>query len=314
MRLLNAVRATVVGALGILPSCTAANAATPPAKTSGADVVEWTDSYSGNDTQSTFPWQPVAGCHTSQGLMGYEPATPGKYPVLVFLAGSYANYQSDGIKAILQEAARNGFVAVSVEYATGVGDQLCPPQDYKDQCMFGSSEPKSVIATVCSRGEAGCDSKGIVTAGHSQGAFMAYRAKNYEPRVAAAWGMDLGAQAYSFLPYFCGADPSLHSGRAIASNRIRLTFGAKDWLTPVDSANALTGKNCTSGNCLSPDGSGWYQVQPSEVSPGNDDGHCVFSLNGCSDNLDPQFAPPSTKPWSLDTNLQWLKGFVNPGP
>lgn len=60
--------------------------------------------------------------------------------------------------------------------------------------------------------------------------------------------------------------------------------------------------------CLRPDGSGWLIVRNSEVQDGAAD-HCYMQHRGCSwrSNFDPGWLPPSTLPWSLGTNLDWLK-------
>src|SRR5579884_1319481 len=237
-----------------------------------SDVTQFTDTFMGNDYQSTFPWNPLPNCGSSRGIYGYEPTAAGKYPVLIFLAGTWADYKSQGIDAMMQEAAKQGFVAASVQYLTGIADPVCPPKEYKDQCIFNPNSNQGAVSKLCSRSKADCDGQGIAVAGHSQGAVLAYQAKNYDPRVRAVWGMDYGADSSKYGWNFCSADPSLGSNRALPSNSIRLTFGAKDPFTPISSANAVFNKSCTGGNCLNSDGSGWYQVQPSEVSQGSDDG------------------------------------------
>lgn len=290
------------------PSGSGGPSSSPSPSPSSTGIVQWSDTFMGNDVESNFPWNPLSTCGTSHGLYGYEPASPGKYPVLIFLPGTWANYKSSGVDQILQEAARMGFVAVSVDYATGIADPVCPvSNEYKGQCIFNPGSTQSAVSKVCSRAKADCTNQGIAVAGHSQGAAIGYSANNHDPRVKAVWAIDYGADSSSWGWNFCSADPSLGSGRTISSSNIRLIFGAADSLTPVSSANAVFNKSCTGGNCLNPDGSGWYQVQSNEVSTGSDDGHCIFSLYGCTDTLDPNFAPPSKTPWSLDTNLEWLK-------
>src|SRR5690348_2053850 len=92
MRFLNVVRAALIGALGVLASWNGIEAATP-------EVTQWADTYNGNDIEANFPWHALPGCTSSRGLVGYEPALPGKYPVLVFIGGAFSYYRSAGIAA-----------------------------------------------------------------------------------------------------------------------------------------------------------------------------------------------------------------------
>jgi hypothetical protein len=79
--------------------------------------------------------------------------------------------------------------------------------------------------------------------------------------------------------------------------------------------NRLTGLNCSASPCVGPGGSGYYVVQHAEVADRVAD-HCWWQsvnlgvpTNSCtwSPTFDPGFPPPGGAPWSLTTNLNWLR-------
>jgi hypothetical protein len=79
--------------------------------------------------------------------------------------------------------------------------------------------------------------------------------------------------------------------------------------------NRLTGRNCSASPCVGPDGSGYHVVAHFEVADGVAD-HCWWQsvniyvpANSCTwrPTLDPGFRPPGRAPWSLTTNLDWLR-------
>ena len=147
----------------------------------------------------------------------------------------YDPSQPNGVMlSILQEAARKGFVAVSVEYANFFLVD-CGGLRAKTPCIFDPSEPAGVVATLCARPEVDCE-LGIVTGGHSQGSQLASYAKNWNSRVRAVWG--LGATVDAVISFGNGSQPGIANpadagddhcirsdSTAIADDRIRLVNG-----------------------------------------------------------------------------------------
>lgn len=278
-----------------------------PAPASTA-TVQFTDSYLGwNLYQSrctyTFP------------IIGKEPEQPGSYPLFIYVVATGGMYNSGEAMKFVSEMAARGYVAASVGYQSWLGNTP-DTLDYKSNCIFNGAEAKSAVAVLCARVKADC-SKGIGMAGFSQGAHLATRAKDFEPRIAAVYALGLADNPVS-ADYL---DRLLPPKRALPTDRLRIVSGgnvarAEQREQVHLQLNALTGLGCppTSNSCFRENGSGWYLVQNNEVKDGNAD-HCYFHGGyRCYTNppFDPSWLPPSSNAWSLSTNLDWLQQFVTP--
>ena len=189
--------------------------------------------YALNDSTYTCPGAQDPG-YFPQPVNLYMAQIPGGggVPLLLFFPGTYDDLSLDQLtsgisNAVTQRAAQLGFAAAAVAYLSddGLIAYLYPDRiDAKEKCAFNSDRSRassdsvtdeSVIAQLC--GNVGplasaatkidC-SKGIFVAGHSQGGAMALLAKNYDPRVVAAYSLGEGA---SYDPASAGTfeDPSL---------------------------------------------------------------------------------------------------------
>jgi len=237
--------------------------------------------------------------------------------VFIYLVGTTESYTNNAAILAIDEMAKRGYVAASVEYPNG-DCCACGNITSRAQCVFDSASAVSAVSVLCSRAKADC-SKGIVVAGFSQGSLLAIVAKNYDTRVEAAYGKGAGVD-YSFQD----VRPCVANGnRTLSSDRLRVVNGDSDGFLGGGPASVraqleeLTGFSCGAAafSCFQPNGSGWYMVQGSQLSDGSAD-HCYF-LNGdpfgCNGGaLDPGWPPPATNPWSLTTNLDWLTNFTLP--
>jgi hypothetical protein len=257
-------------------------------------------------------------CTKIQPIYGSEPAIAGRYPVVLYMHGTLADWggNAEG-RRFVEFAAAQGFVAAAFTYGL-----VAPTQasiDGHAKCMFGSGSPGNGLAYVCARAKADC-TNGVAVAGFSAGGAMAVRAKNFSAQVRAAWVIGVHAPA----PAAALAEPV--GTRALPNDRLRINVGRSDVevkdpatgrVAGVDltALNQLTGMSCPASPCLRPDGSGYYVVQHTEVADGVAD-HCYWQrvnmlvpTNSCTWNptFDPGFPPPSTTPWSLIAGLTWLR-------
>jgi hypothetical protein len=218
-------------------------------------------------------------------------------------------------RLITQLAAAQGFVALAPTYDSMNTNNLVGVDGHAS-CMFGSSNTNNVVSYACSLPESDC-TNGVLVAGFSQGGAIALRAKNYDSQVAAAWAMGVSG------PNIPEAVATFGGTRALSDNRLRIDVGQLDVTAggaqplSLSSLNAITGDNCGAAyDCLQADGSGYYVVSNAQVADGAAD-HCYWmevhddwyscTLHPTLAGLDPGFAPPSTQPWSLITNLDWLR-------
>jgi hypothetical protein len=251
-------------------------------------------------------WTPDK-CTKTEPIYGYEPDTPGTYPVVFYLHSVLADwFGNEEGKRTAALAAGQGFVAVAVTYDSWLALNA-RRVDGNASCIFSPGVPSNPVGQVCARPEADC-SRGLLVMGFSLGGAIAGRAKNFNPQVYGAWLIGAGTTA---SPEAVSADSGT---RVLPNDKLRITVGQRDVLG-LDGLNQVTGQSCSSSPCLRADGSGYYVVQDSEVADGVAD-HCYwmsvsgpFARNSCTrtPTFDPGFAPPSTKPWSLITDLDWLR-------
>lgn len=256
------------------------------------------------------------GCITSYHIEGMEPADAAKHPVFLYMVGTTEHYRNSSAMAAVNGMAARGYVAATVQYPDFLFGS-CDAIERRTQCIFDSTSPQSAIAAVCSRPGADCDNKGIVVGGFSQGSLIATLAKNYDPRVAAAWGMGTGWK-YSVYNLSSCMTAGLH---ALPDDRLRIADGADDEflsktqggsVLQAQTVTGLTGCDPAQVACYRDNGSGYHIVQEAEVGAGRAD-HCYMRVNGCSsyqNNLNPVWED-GTADWNLNTELDWLYDFTN---
>jgi hypothetical protein len=253
--------------------------------------------------------------------------------VFVFMTGTWGNFRSREVQAILQAVADEGFVAASVEYRNLLPTSVCdPPGWQKTRCMFSTSFNRaSALGAICADPEADCAGRGVVVGGHSQGGAHAAMARNFDVRIRGAWTM--GFSEGPFVPCVVEGPAALGTvvHRILHNDRLRVFRGGHEGI-PAAWSNAPTGMACAEGtmDCLKGNNmSGWYEPPDAELTESlNPNKHCFMEANplddgekvDCDDghNIDPKFiaVPPLTTYTSgLWQNVQWLKNTILPlGP
>jgi hypothetical protein len=271
-----------------------------------AATVNFTDTYNGASASG-------GSCGTSYSISGVEPADTAKHPVFVYTVGTNETYNDAAAMAAVNSMAAKGFVAATVGYGTSLfGD--CTAIKSKTACIYDANN--SASAKLCSRASADC-TKGIVTAGFSQGSVIASQAKNYDARVQAAFGMG----AHNLYSTYNLSTCMNNGNHTLTSDRLRIGSGDVDIFpggtqpTVQQSETAVTGKTCANNSfsCLNSNGSGWLIVKDSQVQDLSAD-HCFMRYGGCSlneNNLDTGWSS-GTLDWQLGANLNWLSGFAAP--
>lgn len=271
-----------------------------------AAVVPFTDSYLGTDGG--------AACDTAFDIVGAAPDDGLPHPVFVYTVGTNETFDNAEARAAVAAMAAKGFVAATVAYDTSTFGN-CALIAQKAACMFRRGSASSAIARLCARGDC---RKGVVTGGFSQGAILALLARNYDARVAAAWGMGL---VNRYGPY--DLRNCVNNGkRKLAATRLRIVNGERDVFGGSTAAGvrlasvAIAGKTCGASaySCLNGNGSGWLMIKNAEVSDRSAD-HCFYrrskDCNGSQNILDARWKS-GRKPWALPASLEWLKGFTRP--
>jgi hypothetical protein len=288
----------------------------------GEIVAESTEAlYTVNATpvSLTYKGSPAFGgssCNTVRNMKVYEPTNgaPGqKFPVLIYTVGYIGNYNSTDANEAAKQAAQQGFVAATMEYAYGFFDGLdCPTTKNKANCSYNPNLTNSAVKVLCSRSLADC-SKGVATAGHSLGGAMAVLAKNYDSRVRAVWTMGTANGNNTTTCMNPGTLDGGSTDRKLRNNEWRAYGGQADTGNPISGMNTVTGQSCAAGtqSCLRTDGSGWYQVQNSQVVDSSAD-HCFQEQNGCGSGGTDANWRTGTSPWTLGTSMAWLKGRTSP--
>jgi hypothetical protein len=242
-------------------------------------------------------------------IVGHEPAEAGTYPVAVFMTGTRGAFNSASALRFTEKMAQRGFVAATVEYSNG-NYPGCTTLRGRASCIFNAASPNSAITKLCARPKADC-SKGVVSAGLSQGANIASLARNFDARARAAYLM-----ANVITPSFFNNTSCLRdSATTFRGSELRAVSGESDefmsGLSELRSnLNSATGLSCTGMTCLQPDGSGWHIVTDPEVTDDEAD-HCYMLVGGCTASapLDPIY-DGGAELWSSDTNYAWLASRV----
>ncbi|MGE0861684.1 MAG: hypothetical protein AB7P42_21395, partial [Gammaproteobacteria bacterium] len=258
-----------------------------------AAVVPFTDSYLGTDGG--------AACDNAFDIVGAALDDGLQHPVFIYTVGTNETFDNAEARAAVAAMAAKGFVAATVAYDTSTFGN-CALIAQKAACMFRRNSASSAIARLCARGDC---RRGVVTGGFSQGAILALLARNYDGRVAAAWGMGL---VNRYGPYDLKA--CVNNGkRKLASTRLRIVNGERDVFGGSTAAGvrgasvAIAGKACgaTAYSCLNANGSGWLMIRNAEVSDRSAD-HCFYrkarDCNGSQNILDAKWKS-GRKPWAL---------------
>lgn len=214
-------------------------------------------------------------------------------------------------QALTQAMARRGFVAAAVDYDNHAYP-YCSGLLSKAKCIFNAQSPESAIAKVCAREHADCDA-GIVVAGFSQGANLASLAKNYDPRVRAAYLLGLGNRPDNLLDMTaCAGD----SATVLLPGEMRAVNGEHDGFFGMTTEGVrkqlqrTLGATCADQtSCEQPGGGGWHIIRDADLKDGSAD-HCYFfhAANGvCSQysGLDPNWQSGNAA-WAMEASLDWL--------
>jgi hypothetical protein len=236
---------------------------------------------------------------------------PGPYPVFLWTPGTVEYYGDPLGLTFVQQMAKRGFIAAAIQYSNTNVLQNCASYTERAKSVYDVTDPTSAVSVLCALKGASC-TRGIVTAGISEGGMLSVLAKNYAPNVAASFAMSVSDYDQSGpIKLASCMDKSV---TAIPANRLTIVNGQSDPLfggqTPLQNVSGYT---CPPGTfqCWSPDGSGagWYIVQNSQVVDGLAD-HCYQMNGGCTGlSFDTNWYLPSKNNWSLTPNLDWLASF-----
>jgi hypothetical protein len=278
----------------------------------------------------------ASACNSPRGLAVFEPtdAAPGeKFPVFILAGGLFANQLAPDSIEIAKAAARRGYVAASMDFAS---DQIgtCTTLDQRADCSYNGTRSNSAVKVLCNRPLADC-SRGIVLGGGSLGGALAVRAKNFEPRVRAIFTVGT-ANGNGTGP--CVERGPLDGGstnRVLRNREWRLYAGDTEFIAnSAANRNLVTGQSCAGGegtiNCLRPDGSGWFQVGDAEVPDGIAD-HCYTSngngpfaglgafigenpnvVQSCGSGQVNSVFLNEQRPWSVGPTIDFLTSRIDP--
>jgi hypothetical protein len=270
---------------------------------------------SGQAMAATFTASYSAGLLTTYSIKGVEPDDAAKHPVFVYTVGTTESWDNGQAMAAVNEMAAKGFVAAAVQYDSSLFG-TCSQILSKAKYIYNSASTSSAISKLCSRAKADC-SKGIVTAGFSQGSVIAINAKNFDARVRAAYGMGSHNLYTTYIMNSC-----MNAGNyTLSKNNVRIVNGENDMFpggtttTVRSSSQAVAGKTCSGAyECLNANGSGWIMVKNLQAGDLSAD-HCYQRASGgcvgLQDLLDSGWRN-GTASWGLKANLNWLAGFATP--
>jgi hypothetical protein len=161
-----------------------------------SDVVEFTDSYTSNHTVGNRVIK----------IKGFKPSGGGKFPVYVYLPGTFDEHFTPQDMSWVKYMAQKGFYAVTIGYENHFGFclDICRTEGGCSMGLLGPDDTtllpkkaKSIIDGfnhICSSGAADCD-KGLALMGHSQGSYISSLCGILDPRVTAMLLMGIGPMA-----------------------------------------------------------------------------------------------------------------------
>jgi hypothetical protein len=288
----------------------------------------------------------VNRCSHVMAMVGSEPEETGRYPLAIFLVGTYGHFDAPGItQHVLPTLASQGFVAASIEYENsalfGLG-QNCSMYRSNASCLvrnendYVAGERKSALARLCGRAKADC-SKGVVVFGHSQGAMTSLQLFVYPPavppvgepvpRLVAAAPMGIGPVGYLLgLPLVPLEECIGRASLAVDQHKLLVVNGENDGFfngPKADAAGgqtaleAVTGRACTSPtwDCRGPDGDGYVLVKRTQTSTGSAQHDYMdgYLDGGIGAFAEPQWiSPQNTDAWGLASTARWLKAQTAP--
>jgi hypothetical protein len=270
--------------------------------------------FSGSYASERSIYGAVRDCANVKPFIGSEPESMGRFPVFVYLPAPIIPYDGVESRTIIDSAMRKGFVAASVPIAEWQG--YAEGIDGNARCIFDGTSSRSALAQLCARPKADCSRRGVVVAGFSEGAAVAVRARNHDPRTRAAYllGFNEAREWFGSSDRWTMSVVPPAGTRALPNSRIRILNGMDD--APVDRRDELndqTGRACAVSRfvCLAPGGSGWYVVQHYQLADGYSD-HYYFHEWRPSyvPPFDPTWIAATDAVWALQPNLDWLKRFT----
>ena len=215
-----------------------------------------------------------------------------KYPVYVYTTGTtmcesgqYGSYAYKIDNRFMEEMAKRGFIAATVEYPCATYPTSCQGIENKVKYIYGDgstttnddSMMKTALSILCQRTNANC-SKGVAVHGYSQGAHIAYMAKKYDKRISASLLFGNGAiisgqsaAQSSCLQYY---DNSSAINERLGLKQMRSIVGENDIKFGSNLNGVIAQQQAFSGynynnnycsttdkrNCLQSDGSGYFIV------------------------------------------------------
>jgi hypothetical protein len=249
-----------------------------------------------------------AACLTTRQTSGWQPTTPGPWPVFLYFIGTSnpAAFETDPAGSdIVEEMARRGHYALRVQYDSAAlpnplasGWTNAAYFHNKAGCIFDPTRTGSLTNAVCSSPGLDCN-RGIAVWGHSQGALMAAMSGNYDGRIRAAVAMGLGP-GYGTRAW----TREFH----LAPNRLRLLNGRQDEGLIFDDKARIGRETTGSLDSLQPGSTaaGWYIVENNEVADGKAD-HCFFKSGGCTQTgVSDSWWKSGSFVSSLPTTARWL--------
>ena len=226
---------------------------------------------------------------------GYRPSGASEadnrgLPLAVFLHGMRRGYDDAFASDVTEHLAVSGFVALSLQYANEVYPGNC--QDF-DQV---SKKVAEGVRHFCSQKDLGINcALGVATVGYSLGGQVALKLRNFNENVSAA----LSIAGTILFEGQCLMNHHFTLGRA----KRRITVGSEDHLYgSVLKCVGSSGYDCGSGQCIQPDGSGFYVVTDDEIGrTPNHHYHIDPTTKGMAEDF-----KLSDAPWGFSACTRWL--------
>ena len=264
-----------------------------------------TDASADAGRDAEAPTRPFVDTYAGGMIVGREPDLPGAHPVFLFVGDRGAPHDSALALAWIDAMARAGFVSAALQYMdAGAAD--CTALRAKAGVVFMGG-----LDQICGRARSDC-TRGIVTAGHGQGGWIALLAHDVDLDVDAAFATHVGTDPESGP----SVQTCIATERTQPFSRIRIVNGESDdaWGPGMRAQlNQITRSDCAAGitDCLAGDGSGWYLAPDAEVGDGTAD-RCFFTRSDgvmpCASPLDPAWVSTSAR-WGLAASVEWLASF-----
>ncbi|NRA66023.1 MAG: hypothetical protein HRU19_16160 [Pseudobacteriovorax sp.] len=317
---------------------------------------EWRDFYQTydpvSDSCSRFYEETIADQPTPDRIgdvIGYKPLGRTSLPLYIYLPGSFQPVDTEIARLHVKTMAERGYFAVAIRYPNARYPSSCDGTDPdplresmmdKARCLFEGSRSDSAVSRLCQLSDVDCD-RDLLVHGFSQGGQIALMAKTFEPRFRKA--LIYGAGNFNLIAKKAYPCTEIQNN-AFQPDDIRslvgdqdIFFGGSNVLTSLANVNsrknlrqhrvrtqqtAITGQPACpwyQGNCLNPNGSGYYIVRGFETE-NNCSNHGFFSHKAhnptpCEGKyLRPDRGYVADKsethrplyPWSMALSFDWL--------